>query len=405
MNRTKQLSQLMADFVFRDRRIADQPSLKVTFLLADGRILRRVATSSDDADDLPDITIGEGITGKAFSARGLAVAPDMPTAIPEPGDDTIRSMIACPIVGSYEPIGVLNLASQVQLEFNRTDIPRVQILSALVAYEAFHLQQRLTTRSQLSEELGRVLRGAREELDLTQNDLAALVGTSRIAVSRWETGAQPPSRGPLRRWGAALGLLAGGHAEIIKVVDATPQLLELLRSDPGRLAELSPEQFEVIVAERLDRMGYAVQRTGSTTLRDGGIDIIAAPKTADLASFLLAVQVKHHHSNRPTGRDAVDRLLAWQNTPFRLGLLVTNTRFTRDAIWTASRDPAKHFLRLRDFADLSRWLRDVFNSPLDWREIPDSIELAPGVSVEIPKPQFTEAGIVWPIRNVPAPDA
>jgi len=139
MNRTKQLSQLMADFVFRDRRIADQRSLKVTLLLADGSILRRVATSSDEPDDLPDITIGEGITGKAFSTKGLAVAPDMPTPIREPGDDTIRSMIACPVVGSYEPIGVLNLASRVQLEFDRTDIPRVQILSALVAYEAFHI--------------------------------------------------------------------------------------------------------------------------------------------------------------------------------------------------------------------------------------------------------------------------
>jgi hypothetical protein len=193
--------------------------------------------------------------------------------------------------------------------------------------------------------------------------------------------------------------LAGGRSQIITVVDATPQLLEMLQRDPRRLSELSPEQFELLVAERLDRMGYAIRRTGTTTLRDGGIDIIAVPKIANVASFLFAVQVKHHRGTRPTGRDAVDRLLAWQNTAFRLGMLVTNTRFTRDALWAASRDPASHFLRLRDFADLTRWLHGVFDADIDWREIPDSIELAPGVLVQVPKPRFTEAGITWPLRK------
>jgi transcriptional regulator with XRE-family HTH domain len=407
MDRADHLSDLIGDFVFRDRRIADQSSPRVSVFLAEGDILRRVAASGNSPRTLPNLTfrVGEGITGMAFSRTGLAWAPDMPASIREPGDESIRSFIACPIVVSDKPVGVLNLDSQTKLEFGPTDIPRVQVLSALVGYEVFHLQRRVTVPSRLSEELGRVLRSAREELKLTQDDLAALVGTSRIALSRWEAGAQPPSRGPLRRWAAALGLLAGGRPEIITAVDATPQLLEVLRRDPGRLSELSPEQFEVLVAERLDRMGYAIQRTGTTTLRDGGIDIIAVPKAADAASFLLAVQVKHHRGARPTGRDAVDRLLAWQNTAFRLGMLVTNTRFTKDALWTASRDPARHFLRLRDFADLTRWLHGTFGSELDWREIPDSIELAPGVSVHVPKPRFIEAGIEWPLKNAFEPDA
>jgi len=407
MDRADHVSNLIRDFVFRDRRIADQPALRISVFLAEGDILRCVATSTHAANRLPGLTfrVGEGITGRAFSMPGLAVAPEMSTAIPKPGDERIQSLLACPIMVSGKPVGVLNLDSQAKLEFGRTDIPRVQILSALVAYDILHLQQRATTRSQLSEELGRVLRSAREELGMTQNDLAGLVGTSRIALSRWEAGAQPPSRGPLRRWVAALGILAGGRAEIVTVVDATPQLLEVLRRDPRRLSDLSPEQFELFVAERLDRMGYAVQRTGTTTLRDGGIDIIAVPKLADVASFLLAVQVKHHSGTRATGRDAVDRLLAWQNTAFRLGMLVTNTRFTRDALWTAARDPARHFLRLRDFADLTRWLQGVFSSELDWREIPDSIELAPGVLVQVPKPRFTEVGVVWPLKDAFEEDA
>lgn len=407
MNSSDSLSDLLADFVFRDRRIVDQDSLRISVMLVEGDdplTLRRVATAGDWGVAPRDILVrrGDGIPGRVFSERKLAVAPDNSARL-ESSDDSIRSLIACPIFVGGTPAGVLNLHSFAQVDFTERDVNRMQVLSALVAYELFHLGERIRVRSQISEDLGRVLRSAREELRVTQEDLAAMVGTSRVAVSRWESGAQPPSRGPLRRWASALGILAGGRREIITVVDSTRQLLDVLRHDPVRLSELSPEQFEIFVAERLDRMGYLVQRTGTTTLRDGGIDIIALPKNPNVASFLLAVQVKHHRSGRPTGRDAVDRLLAWQDTAFRLGMLVTNTRFTKDAIWTASRDPARHFLRLRDFPDLTHWLHGVFNSESELREIPDSIELAPGVSVQIPKPQFSEVGVIWPLENMLSP--
>ena len=127
------------------------------------------------------------------------MAPDMPTVVHEPSDDKIRPFAACPIMASDRPLGVLNLDSQTKLEFSSTDTPRLQGLSAFVEYEVLHLQRRFTGPSPLSKGLGHMLRSAREELKLTQDDLAALVGTSRIALSRWEAGVQPPSRGPLQR--------------------------------------------------------------------------------------------------------------------------------------------------------------------------------------------------------------
>jgi hypothetical protein len=69
-------------------------------------------------------------------------------------------------------------------------------------------------------------------------------------------------------------------------------------------------------------------------------------------------------------------------------LLVTNTSFTKDAVWAATQERNASFLRLRDFNDLKRWLEDRFGDERDWREIPDRIELAPGVVVEIPKPRI-----------------
>ena len=80
--------------------------------------------------------------------------------------------------------------------------------------------------------------------------------------------------------------------------------------------------------------------------------------------------------------------LRGKDSYFGVGLLVTNTSFTRDAVWTAQQKRNARFLRLRDFTDLKRWLEDRCGEEADWREIPDRIELAPGGVIEIPRPRI-----------------
>jgi len=135
-------------------------------------------------------------------------------------------------------------------------------------------------------------------------------------------------------------------------------------------------------------MGYDVTLTGQTYQADGGIDLIAVLKIRTVASFLLAGQIKHHKGNMKTGIEAVDRLLSWRNRGFNLGLLVTNTEFTRHARWLAMQEGNKSFLRIRDFKDLKRWLQDNFTSDEDWREIPERIILTPNLTIKIPKPRI-----------------
>jgi len=191
-------------------------------------------------------------------------------------------------------------------------------------------------------------------------------------------------------WCRALGVILPPKTALVRVVDVSPELLRVLKENPAELRRLRPEQFERFVANRLERMGYNVSLTGPTSRKDGGIDIVAVPKAPNIGSIVLAAQVKHHRENRKTGRDAVDRLLAWKDTDIGIGMLVTNTAFTKDALWAAAQARNKYFLRLRDFTDLQRWLQDQYGSPEDWREIPDKIELAPGVVIEIPKPRLED---------------
>lgn len=375
----ERISDLLNDFIVYDRRIVDQPDLMIRLDYFKDGVLSLPGMLVRPAFSLVPNSVVEHRTGKQLFSED-AFCGNGP------------SILACPLISNEKKDGWIALISK--KPFDRSIIPRIKVLSAIVSYELFHLGERKLTHSQLSEELGRVLKKAREEISLTQEELASYASTTRISLSRWESGAQPPSRGPLRRWATALGLLAGGKSNLITVADATPEILQLAKSDSVNLSLLSPEQFENLIFDIFVRMGYSVIKTGKTNLRDGGIDLIAVPKLP-LTSFLVAVQVKHHCSGNKTGRDAVDRLLAWQNSTFRTGVLVTNTHFSRDAIWAASQATAKNFIRLRDFADVSRWLQGIFTPNLDWREIPDSVELAPGIRVTVPKPTFSEADNLW----------
>ena len=67
--------------------------------------------------------------------------------------------------------------------------------------------------------------------------------------------------------------------------------------------------------------------------------------------------------------------------PFNAGIIVTNTSFSPDAHWFA-RERAK-LIRLREFEDIRRWMFDIFSDEAEWREMPPTLELCPGVVIKI----------------------
>jgi hypothetical protein len=170
----------------------------------------------------------------------------------------------------------------------------------------------------------------------------------------------------------------------VELVDITPQILDLLSREPELLWKLSPEFFENLVCDRLDVIGYGLERVGSSIFnKDGGIDILAWPR-APIVPFLMAVQVKHTAlRNRKIGPPPVRDLLGTiQTHGFNVGLLVTNTTFTPDALWVAEQRP--FLVQLRDFEDLRRWLKNDFLLEHEWRNLPRQIKLCPNVIIKLP---------------------
>lgn len=406
MHKSDTIKKLINDFVFLDCRLGSHPKVKAFLRRVEGEYLVCVATSSGmelKRSEKP-LKISQGVPGlvyrekDAFALRGASFGEWHNIYIPV--EPMIKSELVLPLPGQFGPTGILGFESIESNAFKPEHMGRAQILAALVQYIEALPGPMKGKKSHLSEQIGSALRNVREELKLTQTQVASLSSTSRIALSRWEAGAQPPSVGPLWRWCESLGLLSPSLASIVTTIDITTRLLPILKREPERLSELTPAQFESFVAERIDIMGFDVKITGASTAKDGGIDIIAIPRVPGLASYLMAIQVKHHAGSRKTGRPDVDRLLAWKDSPFRIGLLVTNTSFTRDAMWAAALNQNKAFLRLRDFDDLRRWIQGTFWAEEEWREIPNSISLAPGITIEIPRPNLKDWSTIWPLRKI-----
>lgn len=405
MRPSKKLQKLLANFVFRDCRLESHPKVAAVkvFLAAGPSHLELAAAVSKHPIGFEDqrIEIGRSLTAHAWAKREAVVAPLHSEGGTPKAEffKTVKSGVFIPIGDTSETFGVLSLHATEDRFFREGDIGRLQLLCALIAF----IERPGRTKAidnQAATSLGRAMRDVRTELGLTQEEIAHRGGLNRIALSQWERGRWPPSMGPIYQWCAALGLVSEEDEPQVSYFDVTPQLIDLLRDNPVELHNLSPERFEHLIAQRFDRMGYDVQLTGATTRRDGGIDLIAVPKIKTVGSFLMAVQVKHHRTDRPTGRAEVDRMLAWKDSPFRVGVMVTNTTFSQDAKWLADQVNHRALLRLRDFEDLKRWLRDQFDSEFDWREIPDVISLAPGISVPVPKGRLVNARGIWPLAAI-----
>lgn len=169
----------------------------------------------------------------------------------------------------------------------------------------------------------------------------------------------------------------------VELIGISAVLLNHLANEPSLLYRISPEEFEELVCDRLFAMGLEPRRVGATNRKDGGVDIVFWPRLVGAFPFLGAAQVKHHRN--PSTKEGPGTVRDFAGTvaghSFNAGLLVTNTSFSPDAEWFA-REKAK-LLRLRSLTDIRRWLLNNFSDEAEWREIPSSIELCPGVTIKL----------------------
>jgi HJR/Mrr/RecB family endonuclease len=138
-------------------------------------------------------------------------------------------------------------------------------------------------------------------------------------------------------------------AEIIAVQES---LVTLIRKRPEQLHSITPRQFEVLIRECLEKVGFDVELTAQT--RDGGCDLIAVNSDPLGLKTIYAIEAKHFKT-RKVGVGVVRQLnTVRQKLGAHHGIVITSSFFSRDAVTENSR---YYGLHLKDYDDLMVWLR------------------------------------------------
>jgi restriction system protein len=137
------------------------------------------------------------------------------------------------------------------------------------------------------------------------------------------------------------------------IISANDAMIAALKKQPKDVLKLSPREYEELISELLDDMGYDVTLTQAT--RDGGKDIVASIKT-ECGEFLCLVEAKKYREDRKIGVSLVRTLYGTLcDYQANSGMLVTTSTYSKDA--QAFQKRHQYQLSLRDYADVAGWIQ------------------------------------------------
>lgn len=144
----------------------------------------------------------------------------------------------------------------------------------------------------------------------------------------------------------------------VSISSRMKELIFEISCNPKVLRELDSRKVEELVAGLIEDKGYEVQLTART--RDGGRDIIALKGKGELlADEKYLIEVKHPELEHPVSVATVRELVGVGTVEPSTGLvLVSTTRFTRDAVELAAREALRYRLSLRDYKGLMEWVEE-----------------------------------------------
>ncbi len=131
-------------------------------------------------------------------------------------------------------------------------------------------------------------------------------------------------------------------------------LVSLIKDNPKSLFNITPRQFEELIAELFRDFGFEIELTRAT--RDGGRDIIAVYEIANIKTKYL-VECKRYDPSKKISIGIVQKLFGVKmSEAANKAILVTTSSFTKPAIEFAS----KHLwdLDLRDYNDIIQWVNN-----------------------------------------------
>jgi restriction system protein len=248
---------------------------------------------------------------------------------------------------NYKPVRTIILTSRRTLRVRREG--RDLLLSAMSDSEAREFLRRATSLANLDEE---------STLKLVHSLKGSPLGLSIVAGA-----ADSMSREQLQDFLAGKifefkDLPWSERREIVVtakpiLISTNQAIIEKLKKKPTDVSQLSPRQFEEMIAELLGDQGYDVELTPAT--RDGGMDILASFK-APGARFLCLVEAKKYRQDRKVGVELVRGLYGTlHHHQASSAMLVTTSTYSKVA--RAFEQQHRYQLALNDYTDVAGWIQ------------------------------------------------
>ena len=142
---------------------------------------------------------------------------------------------------------------------------------------------------------------------------------------------------------------------IRKQVNGSYFHLEKILRDKEAIYDITPREFEELVACVFERQGYNVEVTPIT--RDGGCDIIATKDISGIP-YMILIECKKYSARHKVDVQLVRSLLGVQSDKkANKAILVTSSLFTSDARQFAARQ--EHLISLVDVNDLINMMKNI----------------------------------------------
>jgi HJR/Mrr/RecB family endonuclease len=147
-------------------------------------------------------------------------------------------------------------------------------------------------------------------------------------------------------------------SDLLQFSKSVSGLMPILQNHPDLVTDITPRQFEEVIAEIFKSKGFEVKLTKRT--RDGGKDIIAILTDALGVKNKYFIECKHNSKDNKVGVGLVRTLYGVKNTkdgPNKV-ILVTTSTFSIDAKKFVKNETASKWdITLADYDEIIKWLK------------------------------------------------
>lgn len=142
----------------------------------------------------------------------------------------------------------------------------------------------------------------------------------------------------------------------IWLIENEREIFRYLSRKPDKVLDMSPREFEKLVASIFRANGFNVELTPAS--HDGGFDVLAVQRSNLVGETRFLIECKRYKKDKKIGIGLVQRLIGTVNQ-FKAtkGILVTTSSFTRDALNCVKSTGG--ILTVKDYKCLEGWLKDL----------------------------------------------